>query len=323
MKDDGMSGLVLGLDGGGTQTRAGVAECAGSLIGQGLSGACNLAAIPPAEALLNALAAADSALQQAGGNRAEVLSVCAGVAGWSYSDRRTQFKHGLQSAFPNAQIAVEPDYVVALAGATGGASGIIVIAGTGSAAYGVNAAGESHRTGAYGYLIDDGGSGYGVGRGALAAALSAADGTGQPTSLTDRLLPALGLASLAEIVPGVYGGGVSRVQIAGLSRVVAEAASADADPAACALLMRAGGTLAHLVQGVTQRLFADCREPFPVVQIGGLWSAGDALTDVFARSLRRFAPSAVISSPLFSPVEGAVQRAWMEMSAPQKSLPDS
>lgn len=304
-----MSGLVLGLDGGGTQTRAAAARLPGSISGRGTAGACNLAAVSPLEALTNALTAADAALTETGAGRAEVVSVCAGVAGWSYADRRTQFTHGLQAAFPNAQIAVEPDYVIALTGATGGSPGVIVIAGTGSAAYGENTAKETHRTGAYGYLVDDGGSGYGVGRGAIAAVLSAADGTGQPTSLTERLLPALGLASLSEIVPGIYGGGISRVQIAGLSRVVAEAASADADRVARALLMRAGGALALLVQGVTQHLFVNGPEPFPVVQVGGLWSAGDALTDVFARSLRRFAPPAVIAAPSASPVEGAVQRA--------------
>ena len=315
-----MTGFVVGLDGGGTQTRAAVADLSGRISGSGTAGACNLAAVPPAEALFNALAAADAALRLVGAERGEVVSVCAGVAGWSYPDRRTQFAQGLQLAFPSAQIAVEPDYVAALTGATGGEPGVIVIAGTGSAAYGENAAGETHRTGAYGYLIDDSGSGYGVGRGAIAAVLSAADGTGPPTTLTERVLPALGLASIAEIVPGVYGGGISRVQIAGLSRVVAEAASEDADPVARALLMRAGGTLALLVQGVTKRLFADARDPFPVVRIGGLWSAGDALSDVFARSLRRFAPSAVLTSALHSPVEGAVQRAVRHVSEAEKSL---
>ena len=304
-----MSGLVLGLDGGGTQTRAAVADLRGSISGSSTAGACNLAAVSPLEALTNARAAAEAALKESGGSRAEVISVCAGVAGFSYTDRRALFAQSLQAAFPNARIAVEPDYVIALAGATGGTPGVIVIAGTGSAAYGENTAGETHRTGAYGYLIDDGGSGYGVGRGALAAVLAAADGTGQPTTLTERIPLALGLASLAEIIPGVYGGGISRVEIAALSHVVAKAASADADPVACALLMRAGGPLALLVRGVTQHLFAGCREPFPVVQIGGLWSAGDALTDVFARSLRRFAPSAVIAAPQHSPVEGAVHRA--------------
>ena len=314
-----MSGFVLGLDGGGTQTRAALADMTGQIIGAGLSGAGKLAAVTPPEALAAALAAADAALRQAGQTRAAVLSVCAGVAGVSYADRRAQFLRSLQNAFPQAQVTVEPDYAIALSGATGGAPGVIVIAGTGSAAYGENAAGETHRTGAYGYLLDDSGSGYGVGRAALAAVLQAADGTGPATTLTERLLDALQVSSLTEIVPAVYSGSLSRVAIAGLSRIVAEAAAEDQDAVARALLQRAGGTLAQLVHGVTQRLFPDVSAPFPVVQIGGLWNAGDVLTDVFARSLRRFAPAAVLTSPLHPPVEGAVQRALAQISTPQKS----
>lgn len=313
-----MSGFVLGLDGGGTQTRAALADSVGQIVGVGTAGACNLAAVSPPESLAAALAAADAALGQVGHSRADILSVCAGVAGVSHTDRRTQFLRSLQDAFPNAQVTVEPDYAIALSSATGGAPGVIVIAGTGSAAYGENTGGETHRTGAYGYLIDDSGSGYGVGRAALAAALQAADGTGLATTLTLRLLGALELGSLTEIIPAVYSGSLSRVAIAGLSRVVAAAAE-DQDPVARALLQRAGGTLAQLVHGVTQRLFADTDAPFPVAQIGGLWNAGNALSDVFTRSLRRFAPAAVITSPLHSPVDGAVQRALAQISETQKS----
>ncbi len=314
-----MSGVVLGLDGGGTQTRAALADSTGQTVGIGLAGACNLAAVSPPEALDAALAAADAALGQASQTRADVLSVCAGVAGVSYTDRRAEFLRSLQDTFSNAQVTVEPDYAIALTGATGGAPGVIMIAGTGSAAYGENVAGKTHRTGAYGYLIDDSGSGYGVGRAALAAVLQAADGTGPATTLTHRLSEVLGLAALTEIFPAVYSGSLSRVAIAGLSRIVAEAAAEDQDPVARALLLRAGGTLAQLVHGITQRLFDDNATPFPVVQIGGLWNAGDALTDVFARSLRRFAPAAVVTSPLHSPVDGAVQRALAQISLTQKS----
>lgn len=306
-----MTDLVLGLDGGGTQTRAAVATIAGEILGRGQAGACNLAAVPPAEALAAALAAADLALEEAGQGRADVSALCAGVAGVSFAQRRDQFRAGLQSSFPHAHVAVEPDYAIALTGATGGRPGVIVIAGTGSAAYGENSQRERHKTGAYGYLIDDGGSGYGVGRAALAAVLRAADGTGEPTSLGTHLLGALGLSDPAEIIPGVYGGELTRVKIAGLSRAVAAAAQEDDDAVARAILMRAGGALAHLVHGITQRLFADADSPFPVAPIGGLWNAGALVDDVFTRSLRRFAPLAEWMPPLQLPVEGAIRRAGL------------
>ena len=315
-----MSKFVVGLDGGGTQTRVLVADLAGNVTGTGLSGPCSMAAVVPAEALAAALAAIDDALSQAGAERADIAALCAGIAGFSSSERRQQFTAGLHTAFPGALLSVEPDYVAAFAGGTGGELGVLVIAGTGSVAYGENAMGVAHKTGAYGYLIDDGGSGYGVGRLALAAVMQAADGTGPATTLTARVFEYLSLSSLSDIVPGVYGGALSRVKIASLSRAVAEAASADDDPVARSILMRAGGALAHLVHGVTQRLFADAPTPFPVIKVGGLWSASDALTDVFARSLRRFAPSATITGPKQSPVEGAVWRALRLLEQDQKSL---
>jgi N-acetylglucosamine kinase-like BadF-type ATPase len=304
-----VTGVVLGLDGGGTKVLAHAADADGAVRGTGTAGACNIASLPLEEALANALAASHAALGEAGAATAQVRALCAGVAGTSFGQRRVEFRAALARHFPGARIAVEPDYAIALTGATGGAPGLIVIAGTGSVAYGEDAAGRSHKTGAYGYLIDDGGSGYGVGRAALAAALRAADGTGEATSLAERLCAALRLASLADIVPGVYGGTIDRVVIASLSRVVADAAREDNDAVARALLLRAGGTLARLARGVTARLFSDAPEPFPVVPVGGLWEAGAPLTDAFERSLRRKTPQARLTPPLQTPVQGAVRRA--------------
>lgn len=318
-----MSGYVLGLDGGGTQTRVAVTNLVGDILGTGLAGACSMSAVTPLEAIAATLTATDEALRQIGASRSAILSVCAGVAGFSSTERRMQFTKSMQDAFPRAILSVVPDYAAAFSGGIEGASGVLIIAGTGSVAYGENAAGETHKTGAYGYVIDDSGSGYGVGRSALAAVLQAADGTGPQTLLTERVMDYLGLNSLSEIVPSVYEGGVSRVTIASLSQVVANAASEDDDAIARAILMRAGGTLASLAHGVTQRLFLDADAAFPVVQIGGLWNAGDALTNVFVRSLRRFAPGAIITPAQRSPVEGAVQRALMQIGAGQKNLSPS
>ena len=304
-----MRELLLGLDGGGTQTRVAVAEMSGTIVGRGSGGACSMSAIALEDALLSARTAVIGALREASAELADVRAVCAGVAGASVEARRQGFEVGLRETFPNAKVSVVPDFAIALTGATDSSPGVIVIAGTGSVAYGENAGGESHRTGAYGYLIDDSGSGYGVGRTALAAILRAADGTGEATTLSQRIPEALEIASLMDIVPGIYGGGISRVAVAGLSQIVAEAALEDGDPAARAILMRAGGTLAQLARGATDRLFADADLPFPVSPIGGLWSAGAQLTDVFTRSLRRFAPNAIFQPPRFTPVEGAVLRA--------------
>lgn len=301
--------LALGLDGGGTQTRAEVATPGGTICGVGSGGACNIAAMPVGDALASALTAAGDALAQVGADVKDVRAVCAGVAGASVTIRREAFQLGLQGRFPNAQVAVVPDYAIALAGATGGLPGLLVIAGTGSVAFGETATGQAHRTGGYGYLIDDAGSGYGVGRAVLSAVLHAADGTAGATSLTERLLSASSMGSVAEIVPGVYEGRIDRVAIASLSRLASEAALHDGDEVARAILMRAGGALAQLAHGVSSVLFDADNLPFPIVRIGGLWNAGPPMTDVFARSCARFAPQAILAEPRHAPVHGAVLRA--------------
>lgn len=303
------SAVVLGLDGGGTHTRALASALDGTLLGEGAGGPCNVAALSPEEALHSAAQAAWAALAQAQADPAQVRAVCAGVAGASVEARRAALEASLAALFPQALVAVVPDFAVALAGATGGRAGMIVIAGTGSVACGGDSAGRTHRTGGYGYVIDDAGSGYGVGRAALAAVVRAADGGGAPTALSSRVLAALGLGGAGEIVPGVYGGGISRVAIASLARTVALAADQDHDPQARAILMRAGGALALLAQGVTAALFAGADSAFPVVPIGGLWGAGATLSDVFWRSLARIAPQAVPAQALHPPVYGAALRA--------------
>ena len=311
-----MTGCVVGLDGGGTKTEARVLGLEGEALGGGSSGPCNIAAVPVAAALAAAQTAAESALAAAGKGVGDVRAICAGVAGFSQLERREEFRSGLQAFLPGVPVTVEPDYAVALAGATEGGPGIVVIAGTGSVAYGENGVGESHRAGAYGYLIDDAGSGYGVGRAALAAVLRAADGTGEPTSLTHRLLSTLGLASVGSLIPSVYGGALDRLAIAALAPIVAAAALEDEDTVAQSLLMRSGGALARLAEAVAARLFPQAALPYPIVPIGSLWNAGPPLTDVFARSCARFAPAAVLSPPKNAPAHGAALRA-LAQTAPR------
>jgi N-acetylglucosamine kinase-like BadF-type ATPase len=270
-----VSGLVLGLDGGGTQTRALLCGFeSDTALGEGRAGACSLAAVSVEDAAAAVLDATQAALAQAGASPGDIRAVCAGVAGFSVTDRRAAFQDRLQSLFPQSLISVVPDYAIALTGATEGAPGVLVIAGTGSVAWGENAQRRTHKTGGYGYLIDDAGSGYGVGRAALAAVLRAEDGTGAATALSAQVQEQFGLTSGTELITRVYGGDITRVRIASLAPLVAQAAS-EGDAVASAILMRAGGALAVLVQGVTTALFADTQSEFPVALVGGLWAATD------------------------------------------------
>src|SRR6185437_6227673 len=82
--------------------------------------------------------------------------------------------------------------------------GVALIAGTGSIAVGRNAAGVAARVGGWGHLLGEEGSGYAIGSAALNAAVRAADGRGEPTSLLQRILATWGLSAAPELIPYVY-----------------------------------------------------------------------------------------------------------------------
>ena len=303
------NGCVIGLDAGGTKVNAAVADMDGKVLGGGTAGPCNIAAMTAADAFKSARAACLAALVSAGKLPEDVVAVCAGVAGVSFVDRRVEFTAMMQDLFHDARVEVEPDYAIAFSGATGGMPGVVIIAGTGSVAYGEDARGRAVKTGGYGYLIDDAGSGYGVGRDAIAAVLRAADKTGPKTALVDRVLAALEVEDVAALVPGVYGGSISRVKVASLAAVVADVADTEADEVAVSILGSAGMSLATLVASITAELFAGAVEPFPVAMVGSLWKGGNAITVPFVRAIRAAAPTAVLAPPKESPLQGALRRA--------------
>lgn len=303
------SGCVVGLDGGGTKVNVAVADLDGKVLGGGTAGPCNIAAMSAPDAFKSARAACLAALVSAGKLPEDVVAVCAGVAGVSHAERRVEFAALVQELFPNARVAVDPDYAIAFTGATGGAPGIVVIAGTGSVAYGENGAGLGHKTGGYGYLIDDSGSGYGVGREALDAVLRAADKSGPPTVLLERILDALAIDEVGAIVPGVYGGAITRVKIAALATVVADAADVDADPVAQSILGRAGSSLATLAITIAAEIFPAAADPFPIAMVGSLWKAGNSITVPFIRAIRDAAPTAVLAPEKSGALQGALLRA--------------
>ena len=133
--------------------------------------------------------------------------------------------------------------------------GIVLIAGTGSIAYGVNASGQSARAGGFGHLIGDEGSGYDIAIKAIRAALLAEEKRGAPTMLMSYMLRDAGLSSRDELVGFVYRQGESKAALAQLAQAVVKCADAG-DIVARALIDQAGSDLANLAQSVHARNFA-------------------------------------------------------------------
>ena len=110
----------------------------------------------------------------------------------------------LKEALPISDIALETDARVALAGATGNKAGVVIIAGTGSIACGINSRGRFARAGGWGPTMGDEGSGSYIGRRALESVMMSYDYRGEPTSMTEPILRHFGVASPPELPPVIY-----------------------------------------------------------------------------------------------------------------------
>lgn len=194
--------LVVGLDAGGTRTRAVLASAVdGRVLGQGVAGPGNALTVPVplltdhlAEALARAVPEAD---------RARVVAVAGGFAGAAETapdePGRLNALAALTAALRRLGIAadsvgVSSDIEAAFASAPGApVDGLALVAGTGVVAMRIRDRRCAVTVGGDGWLLGDDGGGFWIGRSAVRAALRMADGRGGPTTLADAVGRALGV----------------------------------------------------------------------------------------------------------------------------------
>lgn len=303
---------VLGIDGGGTKTVCLVMDETGTIAGRGEAGPSNYQTIglaAAAESISQAIALAVKELPGvaiagigvglAGVGRPADVQVVQGLVAGLYEESPLPIRWNLQSE----GVVVTHDCAIALVGGTGSASGVAIVAGTGSIAYGCNSQGESKRAGGWGYRFGDEGSGYQIAIAGLRAAARSHDGRGPKTVLTDALLDYLNLNQLDDLIEVIYRRGWGVTEIAALSPLVDRAAAAG-DAIALQILENAAGELVLMTQTVASVLFTP-DEVFEVVTIGGVWRSVCHLGDRFQDSLRTHFPRVQVISPRHEPAYGA------------------
>jgi N-acetylglucosamine kinase-like BadF-type ATPase len=212
--------------------------------------------------------------EEPGGPRA-LHAVYAGVTGLSDGDPAARALAGLLAehlAVPAARVRVVNDMALAYRCAFAPGEGVLVYAGTGSTAVHVASGGALLRAGGHGYLIDDAGGGFWIGRHALRAVLREADRRGGPavSALADAIYDALGSREWPVIRRRVYGGG--RAEVAALVPAVRHALAAG-DKEAARIVSAAGRELARLADVLLARL----DRPLPVALAGGASGLGAPL----------------------------------------------
>lgn len=289
---------VMGIDGGGTTVRAALYRADDlSPLGRGEAPGANPNVAGRAAAAAHIGAAVAAALHAAGVDAGAVAAVGAGVAGTRHPELRAWVTGVLAELLPGARVVASTDYEIALAGAHGRRQGSLLLAGTGALAYGVNAAGESHLAGGWGYLLGDEGGGGWLGAAALRAVVRAVDGRGRETALVDAALGALGIADPYDLIPWLYGGEAPARALAGLAPLALSCAEAG-DPVARSLVDAAAAELALAARAVRVRLGPTAAA---VAFTGGLLTAPNPLSAAVCARLGL----AEIPLPQFDAVTGA------------------
>lgn len=299
-----MALFYLGVDGGQSSTTALIADESGSIIGRGVGGPCNhvtgSARREKFRTAINRCLAQACADAEVDPNGVQFAAACLGFSGGA-EDKEALARELIRSG----KYKITHDAEIALSGATEGQPGIIVIAGTGSMAFGRNARGATARAGGWGYVFGDEGGAFDLVRQALRAALKAEEGWGPETSLHERLLAATGTRDANELIHRCYTDEFPREKLASLAPLVTEAAIAG-DRAAKTILRLAAAQLASFARGVHERLFQKC-ESVPVCHIGAVFRS-DPVRVNFAIDVHR-ATSCIAGPPRYNPAAGAVLEA--------------
>ncbi|MBV9762503.1 MAG: hypothetical protein JO340_18230 [Acidobacteriaceae bacterium] len=295
--------LYLGIDGGQSSTTALIANEAGRILGRGLGGPCNhVAAEERRKKFLTTIGGCIA--EACRESRLDPTSVAFAAACFGFSGGVEDKEPYVRELVRAEKYRFTHDAEIALNGATGARPGIVMIAGTGSIAFGRNGAGETARAGGWGYIFGDEGGAFDLSRLALRAVLQAEEGWGPPTELRALLLEAAQAPNANTLMHSFYND-FSRADIASFAPLVTEAAQRG-DRAALEIVEEACRKLAWYVAGVHRHLFQP-EDRVPVAHIGGVFQSS-LLREAFARAVNA-SIGCEAGPPRYSPAEGAILEA--------------
>ncbi|EIF00693.1 N-acetylglucosamine kinase [Saccharomonospora glauca] len=298
--------LAIGVDAGGTSTRAWVVDDTGRVRGTGTAGGANPNSHPPeaaARAMVEAITTAMS-----GSDPAEVRAWVIGMAGRSkLTDPRIAAVFEREWAGLGFVRAGRPrlvsDAVAAFVSATPEPDGTVLVAGTGSIAGRIRDREMVSTVGGYGWLLGDEGSGFWLGRQAVRTALDVLNGNHPPSSLADAVLAEAGIEKRSpdaafHLITAVNA--EPPVRLARYAPLVS-AAHADGDPAATEIVERAATLLAEMALAAR-----DDGETTPVVLVGSVLGPASPVGEAVRAALRTATDAPVLGSD-----NGVLGAAWL------------
>jgi N-acetylglucosamine kinase len=297
---------VLGIDGGGTKTVCLLADAQGAIVSECRGPGANLHAAGELAVEKVLYEVMECAI---GDREVTPAAICLGIAGVDREDEARTVGAIMHRIARHSRVLVVNDALIALVAGAGDAAGIVINAGTGSIAYGRNAIGEAARAGGWGHIIGDEGSGYWIGREALAAVMRASDGRGPSTRLTDEMLAHFQVADVSRLPRIVYDREVPRMSVAAVGPIVQQVAE-QGDAVATGILERAAEELVLAARSVASRL--EMRgDSFTFFLAGGVFRVVPWLAHELPRRLIEVAPRCQVQVLDPEPATGAV---WLALA---------
>jgi glucosamine kinase len=304
----------LGIDGGGSKTSCAIGDAL-SLLARSTAGPSNITRVDEMRARESLHQAIREACANAKIDPRQIDRACIGAAGAGRQEVADVVRKIVAEVI-NGEIEVVGDMEIALAAAFGSGPGVIIIAGTGSIAYGRNAQGTTARAGGWGFAISDEGSAHWIGRAAVASLLREIDqyeerlgaqNAVEDSSLFRELKAAWNLRSLEAFVRTAN----SHPDFAALLPAILAAADAG-NVSAQRVLEQAGAELSRLASTVIRKLFAepDASSTFvKLAMVGGVFKHSARVRESFRDEIRKHAPHAEVNEDVVEPVVGALEMA--------------
>lgn len=310
-KDGGSPRYILAFDGGGTKTECLLADAEGKILARATTGPSNPLRAGYMRAWFALGEAADSVMARQKISADQVGAVCAGLGGASQQGVAKRVTSYFEKSFPNAEVIVTTDLEIALDAAFGTGEGILLLAGTGSAAFGRDAAGRTARAGGRGPWFSDEGSAFDIGRQAVKAISLADEHRGPETALTKKILaPAtwrdwtlLGEAvakNADDVFPKVF---PFVAQLADKGDAVSQRILSDAATALAGLAFAVAKELGHADRA--------CE----IAKAGGVFGRSKFFDNAIETETTKLIPQARLIGMKASPAEAAVGMAIRELRA--------
>jgi glucosamine kinase len=291
---------VLGIDAGGTKTVCLLADDHGQILAESRASGANLQVMGE----LEVEKVLHQVMEETLGDHLRPDAICLGIAGVDRPEDAAAVQGIMRRIGHKTRTLVVNDALVALVAGAGDHPGVVVVAGTGSIAYGRDSSGRAARAGGWGYLLGDEGGGFWIGRAALSAVVRQFDHRGPATLLTDLVLKQMQLATPSELIHAIYDRGLQRHAIAGIADVVQQASDAG-DAVAADILDRAASELATAAASVVTRLGMR-GDVFPTVLAGGIFRGIPSLAAALETRLAEVAPRSEVRRLTVEPARGAV-----------------